>query len=169
MLQRGLDQQTDQIMVVKDGTARDDRAGDLDLVQSHDVDQGRRGPIGVRQSLRKAMTYVALGLDDQGHEDRVEQGLDVGMGRLALGAARLAQVDDPGEQTLSVTRSRLRASVISVEISTAEMARLLESEGVTRMTLRRPNENMLKDGVWRRGESRPAAALAREDAEWRKT
>jgi hypothetical protein len=92
VLQRGLDQQADQVVVLQDRAAGDDRAGDLDLVQRQDVDQGRRRPGGVGQALGQAGADVALGLDHQGHEDRVEQDLDFGRGRDGGGLAGVAHL-----------------------------------------------------------------------------
>jgi hypothetical protein len=61
VLQRGLDQQADQVVILQDRAAGDDRPGDLDLVQRQDVDQGRRGPGGVGQlsARRRRMSRSA--------------------------------------------------------------------------------------------------------------
>jgi hypothetical protein len=91
-------------VVLQDRAAGDDRAGDLDLVEGQDVDQGGRRPGGVGQALGQAGADVALGLDDQAHEDRVEQDLDLGRRGLALGLAGVAHVHDAGEQALAIVR-----------------------------------------------------------------
>ena len=69
MLQSGLDQKADQVMVLQDRAARDDWPGNFDLVERQNVDQGRRSPGGIGQAFRKPLPDVAFSLDDKRHED----------------------------------------------------------------------------------------------------
>ena len=102
VLQGGLHEKPDQVVVLQHRAARDDRPGDFDLVQGHDVDQGGGRPFGVGQALGEASPDIALGLDHQGHEDGVQQRLDVRVGRLASGSSRLAKIDDATEQAFAI-------------------------------------------------------------------
>jgi hypothetical protein len=134
-------------------TARDDRAGDLDLVERQDVDQGRRCPGSVSQALRQALANIALGFDDQSHEDRIEQALDIGIGWGTSGLASFAKFNDASEQPFAIARiaaARQCQKLGGLDGLDDQPPRI---PNCVRMTLLSANENMLKQGGSTRDKS----------------
>ena len=102
MLERGLDQQPHQVVVVEQRAAGDDRAGDLDVVQGEDVDQGLGRPIGVRDALGQPPPDGALRVQHQGHEQVVDDPLG-SQGVVAVAnPAQFAKAHDVHQQTFAV-------------------------------------------------------------------
>jgi len=102
MFQGGLDQKADQVMVLQDRAARDDRPGDFDLVERQNVDQGRRSPGGIGQAFGKPLPDVALSLDHQRHEDRVQQPLDIRISRRTDRLTGLAKLDNARQKAFAI-------------------------------------------------------------------
>ena len=95
MLDGGLDQHPDQVLVLEQRALGDDRTGDLDLVQRQDVDERRRRPLGLGQTLGQGQADVALHIADDGEED-------VG-GGVVRGAARgLDQIGQTHQEPLAI-------------------------------------------------------------------
>ncbi len=103
MFDGGLGQQAHQVWILQNGAGRDDRPGDLDVVEGQHIDQGGGRPGGGGQLLGQPPADVALSLHHQAHEDRGEQGLDRRRAHHRLRAfAGVAQVDDGQQQALAV-------------------------------------------------------------------
>ena len=104
VLDSGLDQQTDQIVLAQHGTERNDRARNFNVVERQDVDQGTGGPVGMGEPLGQEVPDAPLGLDHQAHENGTQKGLVTGdLHRLAA-VGRVAQVHDRQQQAFSVRR-----------------------------------------------------------------
>jgi hypothetical protein len=102
VLDGGLDQQADEVVLLEHRTGGDDRPGDLNLVEGQHIDQGGRRPVGGGELLGQAAADVALGLDHQLHEDRGQQVLHGGDLVSRRGFTGVAQVDDGQQQALAV-------------------------------------------------------------------
>ena len=102
MLDGGLDQQADQILVVQQGAGGDDGAGDLDVVEGQDIDQGGRRPVHMGQLLGQAAADIPFGLDHQAHEDRIEQILHRWRGHDLGAFGHVTQFHDRQQQSLPV-------------------------------------------------------------------
>ena len=97
VLDGGLDQDAQQVLIAEQGAGGDDRAGDLDLVEGQHIDQGQRCPVGAGQAFGQGFANVMLGLARQGHENLGQDRRDFGTGR-----RRVAKGGDPEQQPLAV-------------------------------------------------------------------
>jgi hypothetical protein len=100
MFQCCLDEDPDEVRILEDGAAGDDRPGDLDVVEGQDVDQRRGRPVGGGDLLGQPETDVELGLEDQVEEDLGQEGLDPRGAKLVRTA--VAEVHQANEQPLAV-------------------------------------------------------------------
>ena len=95
MLQRGLQQDPDQVRVLQQGAGGDDRRRDLDLVQRQHVDQSRRGPIRCGEAFGQQAANIPLGLGGQGQEDFRQGGRQGGVRRRGFAQGDHAQQQSP--------------------------------------------------------------------------
>ena len=102
VFQRGFDQQPDQIVVVQQRAAGDDGAGDLDVVQGQDVNQRPRRPFDAGDAFGQMAAHLALGVQHQGHEQFVDEGLGAHGLEVAAGTRQLAQADDVHQQAFAI-------------------------------------------------------------------
>ena len=125
VLQRRLDQQADQVLVLQQRTGGDDRPGDLDVVAGQGLDQPRRRPVGAGQPLGQPRADVALGLADQGQEDAPRPRPSAPRGHGGA-ATRRARRGAPCRRSRS-RGSRLRASSSNGSAATSVVTRAVPS------------------------------------------
>ena len=100
MLQTGLDEYGQQVLILEDRASGEDGAGDLDVVERQNIDEGGRRPGGRRQTLGQGFADVVLGLTGEDEEDVGQDGGQV----LAGGRVLVAQGHDAHQQSLPVLK-----------------------------------------------------------------
>ncbi len=104
MLQGGLQQNLDKVVVEEQGASGDDWAGDVDIIDRQDVDQSLRRPGRIGQLARETHAQVMLGVGDDTEKQLVQHLADQGRQSLAGGVELLAKGDEGVEQPGAIGR-----------------------------------------------------------------
>ena len=97
MFDGGLDEDHNQVVVLKHRAGRQDRSCDLDLIQRQHVDERVRGPVGLGQPFCQNPTHIPFDLVSE-HEKDFAQDLGEFLGR----RVGFAQGGDGEEQSLPI-------------------------------------------------------------------